>query len=63
MIIMPEEKKENEKAKGQTAEEVAEAMVANMKANMEDPEFWDKRDRLLEEVTKEVLEKRKLRQQ
>ena len=60
---MSEEKEEREKSKGQTAKEVAEAMVANMKANMENPEFWDKRDSLLEAATKKVLEKRKLRQQ
>lgn len=60
---MSEEKKEREKSKGHTAKDVAEAMVANMKANMADPEFWDKRDRISEEVMKKVLEKRKLRHQ
>jgi hypothetical protein len=60
---MSEEKKEKENLKGQSAKDVAEAMVANMKANMEDPEFWDKRDRIIEEATEEVLEKRKLRHQ
>lgn len=60
---MSEEKKEKEKPKGQTAKDVAEAMVANMKANMEDPEFLDKRERLSEEVMKMVLEERKLRHQ
>ena len=60
---MSEEKKEKEKSKGQTAKDVAEAMVANMKANMEDPEFWDKKERLSEEVMKKVLEERKLRHQ
>lgn len=58
MIIMSEEKKEK---KGQTAREVAEAMVANMKANMEDPDFLDRQDRYREEATKKVLEKRRLR--
>jgi len=58
---MSEEKKEKEKAKGQTAKDVAEAMAANMKANMEDPEFWDRKERIYEEARKKVLEKRKLR--
>jgi hypothetical protein len=60
---MSEEKKGKEKSKGQTAKEVAEAMVANMKANMEDPEFLDKRERLIDAAMKKVLEKRKLRHQ
>ena len=60
---MSEEKKEREKSKGQTAKDVAEAMVANMKVNMEDPDFWDKRERMIEAATKKVLEKRKLRHQ
>ena len=44
---MSEEKKEK---KGQTAREVAEAMVANMKANMEDPDFLDRQDRYREDI-------------
>ncbi len=60
---MSEEKKEQEKSKGQTAQEIAEIMAANMKANMEDPEFWDRHDRIREKVTKKVLEERKLRRQ
>jgi len=56
---MSEEKKEK---KGQTAKEIAEAMAANMRANMEDPDFLDKQDRYREEATKKVLEKRRLRE-
>jgi len=37
-------------------------MVENMKANMENPNFWNEKEALLEEVTKEVLKRRKIRQ-
>lgn len=53
----------SEEKKGQTAKEVAEAMVANMAANMKDPEkFWADKDRMEDEVRKKVIEKRKLRE-
>ncbi len=55
------EKKEKKKKKIQTADEVAQAMVENMKANMNNPNFWDEQERYKEEALKEVLKKRKER--
>ena len=56
---MSEEKKEK---KGQSAKEVAEAMAANMAANLKDPEkFWKEHDEIEEKVRKKVLEERRLR--
>ena len=50
-----EEKKEKSKA-----EEVAEIMVANMIANMENPNFLEERERILQEAThKAIVELRK----
>ena len=52
----------SEKDKNKKAKEVAEAMVANMAANMQDPEkFWAEKERRQQEATDEVLEKRRLR--
>ncbi|MBD3213955.1 MAG: hypothetical protein GF311_15200 [Candidatus Lokiarchaeota archaeon] len=54
-----DEKEEKEKSdfKDLTAKKVAEIMVANMKANMEDPDFLLKKERRLQKVTKKALEK------
>ena len=60
---MSEEKKEKEKSKGQSAKEVAEATVANMAANMKDPDFWAKKAILEDKVRKKVLEERRLREE
>ncbi len=60
---MSEEEKEKSAKKNQTAEEVAKILVENMKANMADPEFWDKRERRLQEAADKVLEKRKKRRE
>jgi hypothetical protein len=63
---MSEEKKEKEekkKVKGQSAKEVAEAMVANMAANMNDPDFYAKKAILEDKVRKKIVEERKLREQ
>jgi hypothetical protein len=60
---LSEKKEEKEKSKGQSAQEVAEVMVANMKANMEDPEFWDRKERIRQNALNKVLEKRKLRKE
>lgn len=56
---MSEEKEEKKKV--QSAKEIAEIMVANMKANMEDPDFWLKRERRRQKALKEVLKKRQER--
>ncbi len=60
---MSKEKREKDKSKGQSAKEVAEIMAANMKANMEDPEFWERNERIKEEALHKVLKARKLREQ
>ncbi len=58
---MSEDRKEKEVSENQNAKEIAEAMAANMKANMEDPEFWENKERIQDDVRKKVLEKRRLR--
>ena len=58
---MSEEKKEK-KEKDQNAEEIAKIMVENMKANMADPDFWLKRERIRQKALDEVLKKRKERE-
>lgn len=48
---------DDEGKKNQTAEDVAAAMVENMKKNMEDPDFLDKKELMLDEVRNDVLKK------
>ena len=62
MLSIEEKNDTKTKKKGQSAEEVAKAMVENMKANMENPNFWDEREKLLQDAADEVLKKRKERQ-
>lgn len=58
MVFLVDKKaKKNNKAK-----EVAEAMVANMAANMADPNFLDDHERMQDEAARKVIEKRKLRE-
>ena len=52
----------DEKKKDQSARDIAEIMVENMKANMADPDFWDKKERIHQEAVDEVLRNRKLRE-
>jgi len=52
---------EKQEKKNQSAKDVAEAMVENMKKNMEDPEFFKKRDKIIQEVTNNVLKAREER--
>jgi len=56
-----EQKQKEEAEKGQSAKEVAEAMVANMAANMADPDFLEKQDLLRDKVRRKVVEARRLR--
>lgn len=58
---MSEEKKKKEK--DQNAKEIAKIMVENMKANMADPDFWLKRERIRQKALDEVLKKRKEREE
>ena len=55
------EKENEEKKDGQSAKEIAEIMAANMKSNMEDPDFWDRNERIRKKVLDEVIKKRELR--
>lgn len=56
--------KKKKKDANQSAKEVAEAMVANMTANMKDPEqFWLEKERRMDEAAKIAIAKRKLREE
>ena len=56
-----EEKKEKNEKHPQTGDEVAQAMVENMKANMNNPDFLDEQERYRQQALDKVLEKRKER--
>ncbi|MHA1472287.1 MAG: hypothetical protein ACTSQW_04225 [Promethearchaeota archaeon] len=53
--------KENQEKKNQSATDIAEIMVENMKKNMEDPDFFNKREQISHEVTERVLKSREER--
>jgi hypothetical protein len=52
---------ESQEKKDKAAKEVAAAMVENMKKNIEDPDFLDKREKMLDDVADEVLKRREER--
>ena len=52
---------DDQENKNQTAEDVARIMIENMKKNIEDPDFLNKREEILEDVTHKVLKKREER--
>ena len=52
---------EHQEKKDQRTKYVVAAMVENMKKNMKDPDFFDKREKILQEVTDKVLKKREER--
>ena len=56
-----EEKEEKKEKRIQTADEVAQAMVENMKANMNNPDFLDELERYRQQAADKVLKKRKER--
>ena len=58
-----EEKEDNKEKKSQNADEIARIMVENMKANMNDPDFLDRKERIRDEVTHEVLKKLRQRKE
>ncbi|MBY9015243.1 MAG: hypothetical protein KGD68_06080 [Candidatus Lokiarchaeota archaeon] len=62
-MLIIEKEKDNEEAtkKEHTAEEIAKIMVENMKANMENPNFWDEKEERLQRAADEVLKKREER--
>ncbi len=57
---MPENNEE--KKKEQSADEIARIMAENMRLNIADPDFLNRNERLRDEVRKEILEKRRLRE-
>ena len=61
MLLIEEKDESKTKKKEHTAEEVAKAMVENMRANMKNPNFWDEREERLQKAADEVLKKRKER--
>ncbi len=52
---MKEEEKKSSKSKIQTAEDIAKAMVENMKKNMEDPNFLRDKEILFQAAVDKVL--------
>ena len=57
-------KEEDEKPnKNQSAKEIAEIMVENMKANMANPDFLIERERIRQKAAHKVLKERKERKE
>ena len=56
-----EEKEEKKVKKTQTADEVAQAMVENMIANMNNPDFDEEQERYRKQALDKILKKRKER--
>jgi hypothetical protein len=52
---------DEKKKKKSKAAEVAEAMAANMATNMNNPDYFKEHEQMLDDVTKKVLDKRKIR--
>ncbi len=62
MLLIDEKDENKNKKKNQTAREIAEIMVENMKANMANPNFWAEKEERLQKVRDKVLKERKERQ-
>ena len=45
-------KEDDQENKKQTAEDIARIMVENMKKNMEDSDFFEKKEKILQEAKK-----------
>ena len=54
-------KEDGQENKNQTAEDIARIMVENMKKNMEDPDFFEKKEKILQEAKNKVLKRREER--
>ncbi len=52
---------DDQENKNQTAEDIARIMVENMKKNMEDSEFFEKKEKILREARNKVLKRREER--
>ena len=57
------DKDDKGESKDQSAKEIAEIMVQNMIANMNDPNFLDEKERRLQEAAAKVIEERKKKTQ
>ena len=63
-VLLIDEKDESKtKKNGQSAKEIAEIMVENMKANMANPNFWAEKEERLQRARDMVLKERKKRQE
>ncbi|MFX1568581.1 MAG: hypothetical protein ACFFCV_09450 [Promethearchaeota archaeon] len=62
MILIDEKDESKTEKKGQSAKEIAEIMVENMKANMANPNFWAEKEERLQEARDKALKKLKERQ-
>ncbi len=62
MLLIDEKDDNKKKKKDQTAREIAEIMVENMKANMANPNFWAEKEERLQKARDKVLKKRNERQ-
>ncbi|MFX1391505.1 MAG: hypothetical protein ACFE9Z_15680 [Promethearchaeota archaeon] len=62
MILIDENDERKTEKKGQSTKEIAEIMVENMKANMENPNFWAEKEERLQKARDEVLKKIKRKQ-
>jgi 6-pyruvoyl-tetrahydropterin synthase len=54
-------KEDDQENKNQTAEDIARIMVENMKKNMEDSDFFEKKEKILQEAKNKVLKRREER--
>lgn len=52
---------DDQENKNQTAEDIARIMVENMKKNREDPDFFEKKEKILQEARNKVLKRREER--
>jgi len=60
--IKKDEDVKNNMNKNHKAEEIAKIMVENMKANMNNPNFWIEKERRQQKAADKVLKKRKERE-
>jgi hypothetical protein len=58
-----EDEKEKKPPKEQTAQEIAEIMVANMTANQQDPNFLQEQELLKDKVRRKIIKQRNERKE
>ncbi|MHA2271238.1 MAG: hypothetical protein ACXACI_05200 [Candidatus Hodarchaeales archaeon] len=61
-MMNPDDQSKKKKT-AQSAADVAQAMAANMAANMADPDFLDRHERIRDEAAAKVIAERKKREQ